>query len=199
MTRDPWDPTSIEDRFDLLLYRAKEQPSFQTDARWYAEQEAWLRELPVADTPRLIAAVAVLSPQVSWASQVKYTPRLADRWEDIESVHEIEYPGLLANRKKAYRLIQGEHPTDVLSGPKVCAFYQNLTGNEEPVTVDTHMVDAALDLRCPAEREGIHLTAHRYRTIEAALQKVAPIHSLSPAMAQAAIWSYVRRDRSISE
>lgn len=55
--------------------------------------------------------------------------------------------GYRRNLEKALRIMAGEHPGDVLSGPKVRSFFSNLLvpSDDASVTVDTHMIRAMFD------------------------------------------------------
>jgi hypothetical protein len=51
--------------------------------------------------------------------------------------------GTLANRAKAWRIACGEDPDAVLSGPKVRAFFANIMGDVDAVTIDVWAARAA--------------------------------------------------------
>ncbi len=91
-----------------------------------------------------------------------------------------------------------------LSGPKVTAFYNNLTlsgDSDEGVTVDTWML-RAFGLRpmskaedytdSPAEASGNAPSRWEYEAIQAATQQLALKHGLKPRQMQAAVWVGVK-------
>jgi hypothetical protein len=73
--------------------------------------------------------------------------------------------GTLANRAKAWRIACGEDPDAVLSGPKVRAFFANIMGDVDAVTMDVWAARAAEGRRnenAPVRRR-YRLLAESYR------------------------------------
>jgi hypothetical protein len=98
------------------------------------------------------------------------------------------------HRAKAWAIAHGAHPAKVLRGPKVSAFWLNICGNLDVVTVDTWAVRAA---GITDDREA-QLTLNRkggYERVAAAYQDVAREVGVLPAELQAAVWLHVRGDK----
>ena len=196
MEGSPWVPTEIHDRIELTAYRAHRASLGQGQA-WYKVQSHWIGTLAkqYGKSTKVIAAiVAALSPQVSWQTQRKYIPGVLKYLSETEhpSGEDLPHPGFTSNCSKAW-MIWDDEDTTFLKGPKVNAFAAALAGDEQAVVVDVHMVDAALGLTDPCEREGIgSLTANRYAVIADAVTSAAPLVSRSPRETQALIWEYQR-------
>lgn len=191
---NPWPSTEeLWDKLELAARRAlDDRGQAQHDAEWYQRQSLWLKSLKVSDAGNRVTGVtAVLSPQVSWESQVKYIPgviRALDRYPDIRP-ESIEHPGFLSNKRKAIRVWNGDF--EVIRGPKVTAFAQNLAGNLIPVTVDSQMTDVAVG--CDPSNRPL-LTLARYRKIAEAIAGLAARFGYQPAEMQAMIWGWHRRE-----
>lgn len=195
-----WNTADMRDRLELVYRRAMDDiPEAYHSASWYQRQSKWIRKVATEydiESEVVAGMVAVMSPQVTWEQQVNWTPRVLDQLAHGEkNPTALNHPGFITNKTKAFRIYESRDPESILSGPKVTAFWSNLCGNLRPVTVDTHMVDAALGLRSISDREGIGtLTDHRYRCIAEAVTAIAASSSsFEPAEVQAIIWTY-RRD-----
>jgi hypothetical protein len=96
--------------------------------------------------------------------------------------------GVLSNREKAWRIAQGADPDDVLSGPKVCAFFANIMGDVHSVTVDVWAARAA------EGRENPHAPKRRrYRLIAESYRRAGERRGMHPRDVQAAVWTVYRR------
>lgn len=95
--------------------------------------------------------------------------------------------GLPANRAKAWRIANGADPALVLGGPKVRAFFANITGDHDAVTVDVWAARAAEGRDNPNGPTG-----GRYAAIADAYRLAAASRGVSPRECQAAIWVHVR-------
>lgn len=95
--------------------------------------------------------------------------------------------GLPDNRQKAWRIAHGEDPNVVLRGPKVRAFFANITGDHDSVTVDVWAARAAEDTRIDNSPSGA-----RYAAIARAYQLAAVKRGVSPREMQAAVWVHIR-------
>lgn len=96
--------------------------------------------------------------------------------------------GLCPNRAKAWRIACGEDPDTVLSGPKVRAFWANILGDVETVTVDVWAASAAEGVKskqAPVRR--------RYQLLAESYRRTARRHGMSPRDVQAAVWTVYRR------
>jgi hypothetical protein len=133
--------------------------------------------------------VAALSPRCQWASNVSSARRmvLAVAAGELEPV----VNGTLANRAKAWRIACGEDPDAVLSGPKVRAFFANIMGDVDAVTVDTWAARAAEGRRndnAPVKR--------RYRLLAESYRRAGERRGMHPRDVQAAVWTAYRRQHA---
>ncbi len=131
---------------------------------------------------RAAGVIAALSPRCRWSENL----RRADR-----ALATGVARGLFAH--KAQAIIDGTRPLDVLSGPKVRAFYRNITGNLHAITLDVWAVTAWLgykaseaEVKRRLERKG------GYETVAEAYRVAAHEFGLAPAEFQAAVWVHVR-------
>jgi hypothetical protein len=130
--------------------------------------------------------IAALSPRCQWASNVagaRAMVRAAMMGEPEPVV-----AGTRGNRRKAWRIANGADPDAVLSGPKVRAFWANICGDVEAVTVDVWAARAAeghANDQAPVRR--------RYELVSEAYRRAARRFGLTPRDAQAAVWTIYRR------
>lgn len=151
---------------------------------------------PALDVRRAAGIIAALSPQNTWTHNVSLAMRTA---------REGKCPrGTLArNCEKADRILAGEDPTDVLSGPKVTAFFHNIFNHasDDHVTIDRHAVHAAFGevlsdkargyaLRVNKSYNGYDVTANVYRQAAREIRAVYAerFGNVSAAQVQAVVW-----------
>jgi hypothetical protein len=83
----------------------------------------------------------------------------------------------------------------VTSGPKVTAFYANLSGDLSQVTIDRHAVAGALG-HCP---DNDRISCADYRKYALAYQAASKLLDLEPAQTQAIAWIVWRRKKGIKD
>lgn len=115
--------------------------------------------------------IAALSPRLHWDQNLLAASRCLGS-EDVPGV-------FMANLVKAQRIFAGERPLDVLSGPKVRAFYLAILGRQAPV-VDVWVARAA-----GIRRE---LTPRRYSEAARALTVAAERAGVPTTTFQATVW-----------
>lgn len=161
-------------------------------ARWYAEAHALaaaVAEETGLTTRQVAGVIAVLSPGVFWSYQIKTTKDFVLAVLAGEDVTGEGFAYYNRNRAKAVRIINGEDPDRVVSGPKVTAFYRNILskGTDDNVTIDRHALRVALGGDYTPNQISAFLkpysdlAAQAYRLVAAAL-------NLSPAELQAVCW-----------
>ena len=179
---------STEVRRLLALYDAADATN-REGARWYGRGRAVVRRLSReygATEHRTAAVVAALSPRVRWAQNVEYAETMLSFWNTgIWRIGILpNVPVFSANRDKAWRVLLGERPLEVLGGPKVRAFYRNLTGDLSCVTVDVWAA-RAIGHAPPTDMR-------RYGLIEGAYIEAARLRDVQPAELQSIVWAHVR-------
>lgn len=152
-------------------------------ARREAERMSDAYGLSVAHCAGVVAA---LSPRCQWASNIRSAERMIGAAAAGETEPRVN--GTLANRAKAWRIACGEDPDTVLSGPKVRAFFANIMGDVDAVTVDAWAARAAEgwdNPNAPVRR--------RYELCAEAFRRAAHRRDMHPRDAQAAVWTVYRR------
>jgi hypothetical protein len=152
-------------------------------ARREAERMSRTYGLP---TRHCAGVIAALSPRCQWASNV----RSAERMIAAAIAGELEpvANGTMSNRDKAWRIANGADPDEVLSGPKVRAFYANIMGDTEAITIDVWAARAAegRDYKnAPKQR--------RYDLLAESFRRVGRKRGMHPRDVQAAVWTVYRR------
>lgn len=181
------------------------------------------RDYAVADFEREVAkaagVIAALSPRLAWRKNVEYAElaymtygqmqgekSLRNLTEDTrQAVFAGVIPTLNANARKAYRILNGESPEDVLGGPKVRAFYFTIVNPADPrgVVVDRHAIDITFGQVLNDQARGLALGRKgAYDKVAELYRRAARIISAelgevwTPAQVQATTWTYWRRERA---
>lgn len=180
----------------LRAYRAASPSDLEDGTTWYPRANEWCEELAreYGTTLEVVAGLtAVLSPGCPWERNQGATTAalVAHKYKDALPSH-ISVYGYLAI-DKAQRILNGVDPLDVLSGPKVSAFYACLVAptTSRAVVVDRHARCLALGLQrsdangiVKGEREFIYLAQH----YENAAVKLGVL----PSTVQAVTWVHWR-------
>jgi hypothetical protein len=161
---------------------------------------------------RAAAVIAVLSPRLSWPKNVELT-QLAYRrfyggeWRNADMAA-ADWPGLKSNAVKAWRILQGEDPDEVVKGPKVRAFWHTIANpyNAEAVVIDRHAFDVAVGRVMDDRTRGAVLGrkgaydafATVYRRAAKSISARADGMPWTPAEVQAVTWTYWRRERAVN-
>lgn len=119
----------------LRTWHAADEPTRQAGARWYDEAHAEIKAIAERTgytVPVATGITAVLSPFLNWDLNLRAT-------EDFLSGRPTA--GFGQNRTKARAIMAGADPRQILSGPKVVAFYENILwpGESNLVVVDRHI------------------------------------------------------------
>lgn len=143
-------------------------------------------DLPLATAAGVIAA---LSPQAAWDRNV------SDAWTLAGGSEPRVKPDSLA---KAQRIIDGEHPLDVLRGNKVRAFYAAIMGDHSVVVVDRHAASCYANRKLSdAQVRPVFATSGKlYRRIASAYKRAAKVAGVAPCAMQAVAWVQWRQARS---
>jgi hypothetical protein len=174
----------------IVTIAASAAPSeIAAGAVWYANGRAFAETLATGtrySVDQVCGVIAALSPQCPWSQNKAWAEALVKAhagYEDCPAVSTGD------NRRKAWRILNGECPTAVLGGPKVTAFYANLIGDSSFVTVDLWAYYVATGEKLPSSR-GVPKWA--YVPIQQAYHEAARLLHLAPAVVQAATWVAAR-------
>ena len=164
--------------------RALQPEHMDFGKNWYPDAGAWVAQAGAAHgvpARQAIGLAAALSPGTSWASnKTKLLRVLAAK----KAGKPFPYDLNLLSHQFANRVFQGEDPWDVYGHtPKVGAFFKNLSGDMDAVTLDRWAFRTATG--------GTHdqVAGGSRDKIEAAYRKVAKEYGLRPVELQAAVWA----------
>jgi len=152
--------------------------NFGNAKNWYTDNWKYLQN--TYDNPYLMARLlSAISPQMSVKKSCIIAMRIYDQHTNNAF---IDYSGLMpCHMANVERALKGQE----LSGQKVRAFYQNLIGNLEEVTIDTWMIRFF-------KVEWKWVTPNRYTDLANRIKKYAVKAGLKPAELQAICWTYAR-------
>lgn len=195
MTRDKLDARDIKRATANILAVYLDAPELTRHAGrcWYAEERAKCRDFARRHRLNLAAvagAAAAISPGMRWDSVLSHLNALLRNPESRVPTYCKEFV------RRAVACLRGENPLDVLSGPKVLAFYGLLSGTAvDAVVIDGHawnIARMASDVfrdrpgySAPAVAE---VTRRRYRIAAAAYREAAEVLGEHPHAVQAATW-----------
>ena len=151
--------------------------------QWYPNAERLIQAK--ADTfdvslPAMTGIVAVLSPSKRWRENILAAETILRGGRPANL-----YP---ENSNKAEAIRDGADPLEIVSGAKVSAFFANLLGSREIVTVDVWGQRAATGKMLEAPKKA------RYRRIAAAFVSAARMTGETPREFQSIVWHQVRPD-----
>lgn len=164
----------------IKLYQGAPREVRTAGKAWYTLARAEARSIARDNgTTQAVAAgvIAALSPRIHWVRNVKVA-RQAVAGEAVTGVFRV-------NLNKAIRIVNGEQPLKVLSGPKTRAFYRAIMGDETAAVVDVWMLRAV-------NWSGTKLSPSEYQTITLAMGEAARATRTTVARMQAVVWTVVR-------
>ena len=131
----------------------------------------------------VVGIVAALSPGLEWSRNLAQADAfITNNGEGIYGVYGRK------NTVKAQRILAGENPDDVLSGPKVRAFFACiLDPSTDAVVIDSHAWCAGMQ-RTHGRWNGVRVTDTRYQWMARHYAHAAKRMSVSPAAFQAVVW-----------
>ena len=187
-----YDHSTERERIDGLFW--------YDNAREHVEHRSTLYGLPTQTVAGILAA---LSPNTTWDNNLKDLDAMLGISALVGTGPELEAEVVVttyrANRAKALRILRGESPEGVLTGPrafKVPIFYRNIIGDWSVPCIDSHAINAWFGYR----RTGGKLSAVPVRTLRRITHDYTVAShkkGLTPAEFQAIIWvSWQRRIRA---
>lgn len=150
--------------------------------QWYDQAQEIAEKVGKGNVHQGAGILAALSPQKGWEPNVRMA-------------HEVSKSGTTTGQtgsqlRKAQRILEGEHPTDVLGGMKETSFYHNIADPNDPhhVTVDRHAHDVAVGKKYGAAERGLGAKG-RYDTFHGAYDLAAKRLGIeTPSRLQAGVW-----------
>jgi hypothetical protein len=192
-------PTHEQHVDSLLFWYGRASEDVKHEGRsWYDAQREMIRELSRAhaiDACTVAAVVAALSPMTRWKENVAGAIRLIRAFEQDRDAAEPPRNCTLfvKNATKAWAIMGGADAADLFAtSPKVMAFWRNLCGDEDAVTIDTWMLRSVGE--DTAARSGAK--APLVRKVAAAVREAALMVAETPADFQAIVWVQIRREQA---
>jgi hypothetical protein len=123
----------------IETYQSASPKMLEGGHNWYEKANTIATKLGKGNVEKGAGIIAALSPQTGWGRNLMLATSMvktgvAKHTED--------------NVVKAQRILAGEHPLDVLGGPKVTNFYKNIANpsDPEPITIDRHAHDIPMGI-----------------------------------------------------
>lgn len=173
------------------LYRHATEGERQQGRAWYSIAREDTRNIAgrVGRDARSVAGViAALSPNTRWGRCLLDSERLCLGHGRREPVEDITVTTYHDGRWKAWRILDGEEPSTVLRGPKVTAFYRNLSGDWSVPCIDSHAINAWHGERVVGSDLWLRNEVTTLRRVTADYTRAAETHRMTPAEFQAIIW-----------
>ena len=126
----------------MRIYREIDPTTRQLGRLWYGRSHRDVARLARLaprgiGRSRTAAILAVLSPQTQWAQNWEFAEKIVLAKAAGKRMPAIG--GFPRNREKAWRIVGGEKPVDVVRGPKVTSFWRALAGDPRAVVLDIWM------------------------------------------------------------
>jgi len=169
----------------LNAWDAADAETRRLGAAWYATAQLQAAAMVVepGGLDRACGVVAALSPRCGWEQNLAWAAKVLAAKRQKRGMPEVH---TRAMRGQAWRIAGGEDPLDVLNGPKVRAFYRNLTGDTNAVTVDVWAARVALG------RDDIAGPGKLYTDIADAYAFAAAERNVARSTMQATTWIHIR-------
>lgn len=157
---------------------------------WYDAALAEACALDQADGRRGAGVIAALSPLAPWGKNLARARATFERGTADGLTFGM-------HTRKANRILAGEAPLDVLSGPKVRAFFRCIIGDGDVVCIDRHALDIATG-RYGTERDRKVLDrAGAYEYVAASYVEAAKWVGMEPRHLQAITWTSHRNRKGL--
>jgi len=174
----------------LSIYRSATAQDRSEGMSWYREAYALAASLD-SDVHRAAAVIAILSPMTSWPQNVERATRAyaGDRTR----------LGFHANRDKVARILDdGEDWRNVLKGPKVEAFFANIIGDPNFVTIDRHAIDIAIGRPLSNKERAVWMGKRNRAILTQSYINAAKREKVLPYEMQAVTWVMWRKNRAVA-
>jgi hypothetical protein len=190
---------------NILTCYGQATPQEKRDGlRWYKKAKRECKQLAMQKNVTMrhaVGVVAATSPNLKWEKNVHTASQVIDGYtqgidhESIESCMAYK-----ANRLKAYKVMAASNRSksilDVLNGPKISAFFDNIMGGDS-VTVDGHARNIAYAERVQLKSDKANISKAEYAKLEKAYRDAAAILNIKACDLQAITWVAWRRMHGI--
>lgn len=163
----------------LRTYRSAPEWAVASGEAWYAEARRWCERWNCG-VSTAAGIVAALSPRASWASNLAMA----------EYAISGKPRGLSRAVSQCQRILAGEDPLDVLTGPKIRAFYRAILGDPNAVVIDRWATRIALGKGLSERKVKILLKSKERRDnlVQSYINAARKTGIHSPAQVQAITW-----------
>lgn len=165
------------------IYKSATPEQISAGFGWYpaAERHAEILAESAPSKANAAAVISHLSPRLSWGKNISAA------YDVIEG---RQVKGIMSRSlKKAQESLTHNNPLETFNGPKTRAFYLNIIGVEDEVTVDVHAIRAATGMNLDINNKALYdAIARSYRLVSDRL-------GIAPRDCQAVVWT-VQRGRA---
>ena len=186
----------------MTLYGKASGDTIEEGKQWYqiahehAEEIAWTWNIIVPDA---VAVIALLSPGVTWSTNIKDANNLIGMWRSggQSAVVNTRISTYGQFKHRAYLVLEGidefqETPTN----KKTWAFYNNILNPHKDayVTIDRHAYKALVGAKYSG---GVRISRKRYEAAARAYRDTAEHIGLKAHQLQAIIWLQYKLDNGV--
>ena len=121
------------------MYKQATPEFIEGGHNWYEKAHDIAKGIGRGNVEKGAGIIAALSPQTGWGRNIQLAGELARTGTTKHTTDSLV---------KAQRILEGEHPLDVLGGQKVTSFYKNIAdpSDKETVTIDRHAHDIPMGI-----------------------------------------------------
>lgn len=136
------------------------------------------------------AVFAALSPNNDYAGNLRDTASLLSAAKTGQAIDSFKVSTYGNNKRKAWRIAQGERPLDLIVAQKTRNFYLNVIDplDPVPVTVDGHIFNAWTGERIPLSSAAQKMRYPLYDRIADDIRKIGADRKLIPNVVQGIVW-----------
>jgi hypothetical protein len=169
------------------------------DADWQIASQAWYRYRRIVGhiaerhgfPVRIGAAVfAALSPNNDYLGNLRDTGRLLAAAEARIGLADFKVSTYGPNKLKAWRIVHGEDPLDLIVADKTRNFFLNVfdPSDPHPVTVDGHIFNAWTGVRRKLNSADMKGYSKFYETVATHIREIAADRGILPNVVQGGVW-----------
>ncbi len=141
------------------------------------------------------AVFAALSPNNDYHGNLRDTHRLLEAACQGLDVEDFGVSTFHHNKRKAWAIVHGADPLELIIADKTRNFYLNICDPEDPqpVTVDGHVFNAWRGQRVALKAADSRVTGKLYEVVAEDVREIGRRHGLVPNVVQGVIWHTWRR------
>lgn len=141
------------------------------------------------------AVFAALSPNSDYLGNLRDTNRLLEAARAGKSLSEFKVSTYGSNKEKAWRIVHGEDPLDLIVANKTRNFFLNVLDPSDPVpvTVDGHIFNAFQNKRLPLQSPQLKALSKRYDEVADCIRQIGSERRLLPNVVQGTLWYVWKR------